>query len=202
MKSFGNTIQPEIHSFAERILTEQDFKEIDAYIDRLDGNKEKRRKAVEDLQNVFDFGPKRPLYYLRMALRGLPEQTRDIMRYSGDYIDQLLKYVSYDMGNQGILKLKTNGLKLSLGTNLRKLRQELPLDLYTNLEGFNNVLYVPAKHQFEVKGRPHLFSAREAITSLYIMKRLAPQISILSENAKLYSENKMADYFYDKSQRY
>jgi hypothetical protein len=49
---------------------------------------------------------------------------------------------------------------------------------------------VPAKHDFDVEaGRPHLFSAKEAVFVCFITKKLAEQIITISSEARKHSEN-------------
>jgi len=156
--------------------------------ENLAGSDEAKARAIQELQEFVGATPKRPLMYINIELMRLPDETRDVVRYAGDYIDQLIKHYAHENGSWG-------ALKKSLGNNLTSLINKLPKPLLQSLKNFNDVIYVNAKHSWDVGSRPHLFSAKEAIFVCFIMKELAGQIIAISPKAKLYSENKINDYY-------
>jgi hypothetical protein len=73
------------------ILSKGDIIIANEIINNIENNN--RIKALEKLAKVLGFIPKRPLYYIYHSVLELPKYgTRDIVRYSGDYIDQLIGF--------------------------------------------------------------------------------------------------------------
>jgi hypothetical protein len=70
----------------------------------------------------------------------------------------------------------------SLGVNLKKLKKVFPADLLDILTRFNDVVYVPAKHEMDVEeDRPHLFSSKEAVFVCFIAKSIENGFNFVSE---------------------
>jgi hypothetical protein len=105
----------------------------------------------------------------------LPEQTRNVVRYAGDYIDQLVKHLASEKGRFGLLSRH-----LSLGSNIKKAKRVLKSELYEALMSYNKLIYVPSKHVFDSKNRQHLFSGKEAVFILFITKKLTEEIITLA----------------------
>ena len=55
---------------------------------------------------------------------------------------------------------------------------------------------MPAKHDWDVGDRPHLFSVQESVLICFITKRLAEQIVSMSDEAKIYNEEKTYAYYH------
>ncbi len=195
-KKFNSEINPEVSNLASRLLSAEEIILADKISEQLLGDEVDRHTAIKHLREFIGVMPKRPVYYLNYEVGGLPENTRDVVRYTGDYIDQLIKNYSYEKGNFHILRYRA--LKLSLGSNLKKLSKDIPKDILDSLTAFNEILYVPAKHVFDVGDRPHLFTAR--VYSCFLMKKFAKQIIPLSIEAKKYSENGKYEYHSDSTQ--
>lgn len=130
------------------------------------------------------------MYYLNWELGYLPEQTRDVIRYAGDFIDHLIKHMTVEHA----VFIKSIGLHRSLGKNIHKLRKVLGEMLYESLNQYNECIYVPAKHDFQVNGHPHRFSGPEAIYACFITVKLGNMIRELSPNAERYASGK--SYYY------
>lgn len=177
-------VQKEIYELAREILSDPEMKEADEISEDLSTPK-KRKSARQKLIQLMMFGPKRPMYYLRGELRDLPRWTRDAMRYLGDYIDHLAKYFSADINKNESLKEK------SLGRNLNALKGKIPENISSFLERFNELLYVPAKHDMKVINRKHRFTCKEVVYSCYMTKKLSEILTKLSPAAKLFSEGKI-----------
>lgn len=194
-KTFNTEIGSTILAVAKLVLSGQEISEANRLSDSLLKDEAHRAKAIEQLRELIGTRPKRPVYYLNDEIKGLPGHTRDVVRYAGDYIDQLIKYCSYEKG--GHRAFRSRALSTSLGGNLTRLKGVLPAPLFQALSKFNEVVYVPAKHEWNVRGRPHLFSAKEAVFICFMMKELAAQIVRLSAEAQAYSESERHGYHYD-----
>lgn len=200
-KDFHNSIAPQIANLAKSILSKEDISKANRLSTLLLGSKENREKAIKTLQESIGYTPKRPVYYLYFEIEGLPEHTRHVVRNAGDYIDQMIKYCSYDKGDFKIMRFR--GLRKSLGENLTKLHKVLPMGLHDLLTEFNEIIYVPSKHEWDVEeDKPHLFSSKEAVFTCLMAKELATKIKPFSQMAQEYDANKMHDYHHDSTQKY
>lgn len=201
MSDFNRTIQPDILAFAENILDSKQLELAEQLSDDLLSNEEDRQHAILHLREIMGTSPKRPIYYLEHEIGGLPEySTRHVVRYAGDYIDQMIKYCSYDKGD--FLIWKTRGLHKSLGQNLNRLKDILPKDLIDMLTKFNEIIYVPAKHTWDIpEDRDHLFSSKEAVYICLMVKNLSALIGPYSEFCVSYNKNEQVHYYYDSSQK-
>lgn len=105
------------------------------------------------------------------------------MRYLGDYIDVLVKEMSFEFtGNE-------ESLKSPLGRNLRVVKDKIPDELYNKLSTYNDFLYVPGKHDFNVPAnRKHRFTSKEVVIAAFVTMKLASEIKSLSKMAREYSE--------------
>lgn len=194
-KTFNSEIGSTILAAAKLVLADREISEANHLSDSLLKDEAARAESIEQLRELIGARPKRPVYYLNDEIKGLPEHTRDVVRYAGDYIDQLIKYCSYEKGDYRAFR--SRALSTSLGGNLTRLKSALPMPLLQALWTFNKVVYVPAKHEWNVRGRPHLFSAKEAVFICFVMKELAAQIVRFSAEAQAYSEGARHDYHYD-----
>jgi len=178
-------IDEKIYSLAQDILSQSKIEEAEKLSLDLASSKSKRNCAIKKLQIMTGLKPKRPLYYCRHELKYLPRWTRNAVRYIGDYIDQLIKYLASEkLANS---KNRTR----SLGSNLKNLENKLPKPLYSNLGKYNELIYVPAKHNFSVKNRKHLFTSKEVVFIYFISLKLKEDIIKISKDAKKYSKEKL-----------
>jgi len=184
-QSFNLSINPKIQNLAKEVLNENERKHAENIAEILLWE-EYREHAIEALHNLIGTIPKRPVYYLNNEINHLPEETRDVIRYAGDYIDQLIKHCAHDKAKWRFLAYHS-----SLGLNLKRLNKILPESLLSILTKYNNFIYVQAKHSWEVGSRPHLFSSKDAVFVCFITKKLAEQIINISKEAKNYSEDKI-----------
>lgn len=153
-------------------------------------SKPKREYAIEFLQHKIGLRPKRPLYYVSLLhLPRIHRQTRDIVRYLGDYLDGLVKCTAADLLNNNFF------LSLSMGVNLWRLKNKVPDQLLNNLSRYNKIVYVPAKHDFKVSNRPHLFTSQEAVFVCFLTVQLAEELKSLSSSARLYCEDKLPEMY-------
>jgi hypothetical protein len=167
---FNLTMRPDIFKLSEDVLGNEGMTEVDALVSDLLSN-DTRDHAVQILQQKVGMCPKRPLYYLNHEICYLPEETRDVVRYAGDYIDQLYKHFSHEKG-RGIFT-RFMGYGRSLGINLSKTKKILDSRLYDILTRYNKLVYTPAKHHWDVGNRPHLFSAKEAVAICLMTVKLS-----------------------------
>lgn len=55
------------------------------------GSRASRSRARDRLVEVVQPQPKRPMYYCQREMTRLPHQTRDALRYVGDFVDMMVK---------------------------------------------------------------------------------------------------------------
>lgn len=188
---FNLSIDPDIEDIAEEILSEKEKDEAEN-ISKCIVSSEHKECAIKTLRNIIGTTPKRPVYYLNERIKYLPDNTRDVMRYAGDYIDQLMKHCAHEKGTWGFMAYRR-----SLKPNLKNLKKTLDENLLSALDKYN-IVYVKAKHEWNVNDRPHLFSSKDTVFMCLITKKLAGQIINISQEAKLYSENKFYNYYNNK----
>ncbi len=130
---------------AEEILNETELEEAEKLSMGIISGGMQKKRAVSFLQQKVGNRPKRPIYYVtEQYLPRLPHHTREVMRYLGDYIDQLVKCI-YKESHRGVLFVPR-----SLGSNLKSLHKIIPKETIDQLTKYNQHLYVPAKHDFDV----------------------------------------------------
>jgi len=151
----------------------------------------KNAEAIKELSSVLGRKPKRPLYYVDMHLRYLPEfGSRDIMRYCGDYIDQLVRFTLEDNRYLSKWFLKP------LGGNLKLLKKYIKPELHEQLMLFNKT-YTSAKHDFNHEEDKCRFNYIDTIHYIFITKHLAEILLPMSERARDYNEHGNTFYSYD-----
>ena len=121
--------------------------------------------------------PKRPHFYLYCFFMELPNWTRDVIEYMGDYIDLLSKALLFDKTKDDRMNHK------SLGPVIAGLKSEkyLPDEMIENLVRYNKEFYRPAKHDIysvniRKMGRRKRFTVREAVYCAFITKKLAEEL--------------------------
>jgi hypothetical protein len=175
-----------IDSLANDVLSTTEFNKTLELIKNFEAGDMGRKSTIAYLQNIIGNRPKRPVYYVtEQYLPHLPHYTRDIMRYLGDYVDILVKYMASE------ILLDKKNLKKSLGINANYLKGKIDDALIKSLINFNEVIYVPAKHDFAVKHKSHRFNYREVIITCVIVVKLANEVKRLSPLAKKYAEDKI-----------
>lgn len=170
---------PEIIQLARDILTEEKYQDAENVARMILSSKRSREIGIAKLKLEIGNHPTRPLWYLWPLLSGLPRYTRDSIRYSGDYLDLLVKELTYE-------KLNGNARKCSLRANAKKIKK-IPdlLELANELVRYCDFLYTPGKHDFSrPPGRSHRFTSREVVLTVYITAELGNRILLVSENAR------------------
>jgi len=154
---------PEIDSLAKEVLTTEKYEETNKVVSMLLKPLKKRKWAHAKLIMEIGYRPTRPLFYLMPLLQGLPRNTRDCIRYLGDYLDLLTKELAFEY-------LGGNSRQSSLGKNAFRL-------LKSNLS--------PEKHDFTLPpGRKHRFTAREVVLTTYVTAVMAKRIKAVSKKAR------------------
>lgn len=150
-----------------------------------------RENVILELSKVLGSKPKRPLYYIQHEISQLPRYgTRNIMRFCGDYIDQLLKFMLEDKSN------RIKWFRGPLGRKIKELREYFDPKLLNELEEFNRI-YTEAKHEFNHSIDESYFNYQDAVFMIYITKDLASKILPLSEGARDYNDHGKNFYRYD-----
>ena len=178
---------PIVIQLAEDTLTPSELYEAERIAIMLAGSKSKRREAIHFLMKFVSPPPKRPLYYAQGEMRVLPRWTRDGIRYLGDYVDLLIKAMTFEYTRDHRCK------KYSLGRNLRMLKPRkhgISQELIDKLKRYNSFLYRPGKHDFSVPpGRGHRFTSKEVVLTAFITMKLAGEIKRISQFATKVSLN-------------
>ncbi|MFA5126406.1 MAG: hypothetical protein WC465_00190 [Patescibacteria group bacterium] len=183
-------VAAKIKDLAKKLLAEKDFENILKLIE--DFNQPQcRRRARDELMAFVGVVPKRPLYYVVANIIHLPDfGTRDIIRYLGDYIDQIVRFTLEEKN------FLSRWSKRPLGPNIIKLKKYIDNDLYECLCLFN-LIYTQAKHDFNHYKDESLFDYKDAIYVIFITKRLANRLLPLSEKARDYNNSGKTLYKYD-----
>ncbi len=169
IKEEAMSVLPEIKKLASDVLTEDELTEAD------ETSEKERKLAVEKLKTLVGKVPKRPLYYLNMELDFLPHWTRDSVKYSGDYLDILVKHLVFYTTNDH------KDRNLPMGPALQKVKKyghNLDDQLISDLIEYNSIFYVPAKHNFSLpEGRKdHRFSSKEVVLTVFVAMKLGKAI--------------------------
>jgi len=182
-----NPLDPTIQELYKSLQKPQKER-VDFLIEKIE---QKDPKAITELTNVLGTKPKRPLYYVAMHIRYLPEfGTRDIMRYCGDYIDQLVRFTLEDR------RYLSTWFKKPLGGNLKLLKKFIEPELHEQLMLFNQT-YTSAKHDFNHDEDKCRFTYVDTIYYIFITKHLAEVLLPLSEKARDYKNHGNTFYSYD-----
>lgn len=171
-------IDQNIKELSGKVLDNEDLKEINRIIDGVkNGDKE---SALKELAEVLGMRPKRPLYYIYYEIVHLPKYgARNIIRYSGDYIDQLVRFTLEDR------RFLSRWFKSPLGHNVNKLKKYINPDFYNCLILFNKI-YAQAKHEFNHHEDKSLFNFKDTAYMIFITKKISQKILLLSERAMHY----------------
>lgn len=175
IKEEAMSVLPEIKKLASDVLTEDELTEADETSEMLIRSEKERKLAVEKLKTLVGKVPKRPLYYLNMELDFLPHWTRDSVKYSGDYLDILVKHLVFYTTNDH------KDRNLPMGPALQKVKKyghNIDDQLISDLIEYNSISYVPAKHNFSLpEGRKdHRFSSKEVVLTVFVAMKLGKAI--------------------------
>lgn len=182
-------INENIKKLSEETLEDKDIERISGIIEELK-NKD-REKAVKELVELVGTKPKRPIYYVAQHIIRLPDNgTRDIIRYLGDYIDQLVRFTLEDKGFFARWFLR------SLGPNIEKLKKYIDINFYNKLVLFN-IIYTQAKHNFNHYEDKSLFNYKDVVYMIFITKKLAQKFLEISERARDYNNQGTNFYRYN-----
>ncbi len=172
-------VLPGIQALAEEMLAEEELAEADIVARSLLGNREEKKWGMAKCVVRVGITPSRPLFYWMLEMRSLPRNTRNCIRYLGDYVDLMVKEMTFE--------LLGKGRKKSLGANSNLLIEEAPsvAGLATKLKKYSDFLYTPGKHDFGLpSGRHHRFTAKEVVLCSYITAILAKEILANSGGAR------------------
>lgn len=183
-------IDKDIQNLANEVLDKEDMQKIEAIINDFQDLKSVE-KAKHELMALIGAVPKRPLYYVVMHMDHLPKHgTRDVIRYLGDYIDQLVRFTLEDK------KFLARWFQNPLGPNIEKLKKYIDIKLYNHLKIFN-IIYTQAKHDFNHYEDKSLFDYEDVVYVTFIVKKLAAQLLFLSERARDYNSHGKTFYRYN-----
>jgi len=173
-------VLPEIQSLTNIVLNSKKISEADTVSRRLLGRKDERRRAIANAVLEVGLTPSRPLLYWSVEMRGLPRNTRDCVRYLGDYMDLLVKEMTHEF-------LGGSARRRSMGSNTKMLLKSAPhvKELAQKLNSYAECIYTPGKHDFSLPpGRKHSFTAKEVVYTAYMTSALAREILSISKNAR------------------
>jgi len=168
----------EIIELARDVLSPNQFEEATKLASINWRNKQERNLVIHRLSELVKPPPKRPLYYAKHEIWRLPSDTRDCIRYLGDYIDLLMKEMAFEFWGKG--------RRSSLTTNAKRLESTPQFrGLSSKLQRYCSLLYTPGKHDFTLPtGRLHRFNAAEVVLTTFITMQLAVEIRSVSKYAE------------------
>lgn len=169
-------VLPEIHDLSRDVLTREKIEDADLVAAKLLGSRKQREWAVAKIIVEVGIEPSRPLFYWAYEARGLPRNTRNCIRYLGDYLDLLTKEMAYEFTGG-------NARRSTLGSNARRIaKQVMKLkSLADLLVRYSDAIYTPGKHDFSVPpGRTHRFTAKEVVLTSYVTANLGERIKLAS----------------------
>ena len=163
------TSSPEILGLARQVLSEEQYNRATKLSIMLVSSKSVKRDAIQELTTLVAPPPKRPMYYAQHEMRLLPRWTRDAIRYLGDYVDLVCKHVV-----QELLKTQPRNAPLGATIDLLEKRTALHDNILTWLKTYNQFLYRPGKHDFQLpRGRSvHRFTSQETVLTAFVTLRL------------------------------
>jgi hypothetical protein len=132
-------------------------------------------------------GVYRPLSYFAMPLYSpyLSGETRDMVESCGAYLEFLLKRVVTMLPWE---RIQAEMDRLPLGSLVRKLRKNLPIEIYNHLLWFSLDIHNHAKHNYHQPDshdiKKHLFELDEVFACYFIVRKLGYQIEKLSGKAQ------------------
>lgn len=173
-------VLPEIQSLAEKVLCTEKLQEANLVAQRLLQSRKERRWAIDKAILEVGSTPSRPLIYWSVEMGGLPRNTRNCIRYLGDYMDLLVKEMTYEL-------LGGDARRRSLGSNARLLAKNVSKarDLAGKIKSYADFIYTPGKHDFSLPpGRKHRFTAKEVVLAAYVTAELARSVLSISECAR------------------
>ncbi len=188
-------ILPELFALANKVLSSSEIDKADRLSLMLVGSEADKEAAIKELKDMVGQDPKRPLYYANHELGFLPRWTRNAVKFLGDYIDQLCKHWAF------MCTKNTMVLKYSMGRSLQVIKNKVEdsnSELIDFLTEYNNVFYVPAKHDFTLPmGRKdHRITSKEVVYSAIITMNLSREIKEITKcNSQLTCHNgEMSDH--------
>jgi len=175
----GLKFLPEVFELARDTLPPDKLKEALVIAEIIQGDKKEREYARATLQLLVKPPPSRPLFYLMHEIKRLPRNTRNCIRYLGDYIDLLTKEITFEF-------VGGNARRSSLGRNSKVLEKVPSLrELASELQRYCEFIYTPGKHDFSLPpGRSHRFTAEEVVLTAYVTIELGNQIKSISKSAR------------------
>lgn len=175
----GLKFLPEVLEIARDTLPPDKLKEALVTAEMIQGDKKERGYARATLQLLVQPPPTRPLYYLMDEIKRLPRNTRNCIRYLGDYIDLLTKEITFEF-------VGGKARRSSLGRNSKALEKVHSLrELAIKLQRYCEFIYTPGKHDFSLPpGRSHRFTAEEVVLTAYVTIELGNQIKSISKLAR------------------
>lgn len=172
-------VNKDIKELSEKILDDKEMDKINRVIGGIgSGDKE---SSLKELAEVLGMMPKRPLYYISHAIFELPGYgTRNVIKYAGDYIDQLVRFTLEDK------RFFSRWFSRPLGANIEKLKKYINIDLYNDLLAFNKI-YAQAKHVYNHDEDKSFFNYKDAVNFIYISKEMSQKLLPLSGRAREYN---------------
>jgi hypothetical protein len=181
-------INPEILALAEELLSLDEIQCAEELSINL-AKKSTRLSAQTALKKMVGCRPKRPIYYAYHEIDRLPHWTRYLIENLGHFVDTMVKCVV----TEKLATTKYNNQPL--GPNLHRLQNKIPGELYSAIEKFNILIYVPAKHDFNVINRIHRFTSKEVVFTIFITLKLKEKLTEISSEVEAYCSDKTNDQY-------
>src|SRR6266566_2211332 len=154
------TSSAEILNLARQVLTEAEFNRAMNLSVMLVSSKSVKRSAIEELTVLVAPPPKRPMSYAQHEIQFLPRWTRDAIRYLGDYVDVVCRHLVDELW-----KVRSGNTSFGATIRILETRRALPDNVLSSLRSYNQFLYRPGKHDFQLpQGRKeHRFTSQETV---------------------------------------
>lgn len=152
-----------ILSLASSVLSEIELTEarMNAYDIEADGDD--RDAAIQRLITLYPEEIKRPVYYLVIEIKALPDRTRTLVFYCASYIETVLK-ICWEK-HRGVWPAFTQGHMLH--------QMNLPEGLSKSLKTHNKLFGRRAKHDFVGYSEDrHLYEVEDAVLCTVITRKL------------------------------
>jgi len=171
-------ISPEILDLAKKLLTNNSINEIfdlsKRYFEKSQQRKVKRRlhELLEEQTPNNSMNAKPLLDYAAIDLFELSSRSRTVVETASASIDHLCGFL--------LQEHDVNRNNMAMGGVLAKLESKkiLEPELIENLQIFNQIAYVPAKHDYPtLSDKSHRFSASDSICILFIVSSLTRTLS-------------------------
>jgi len=175
-------VSAEIACLAERILSEQHYQQAEELARKFSGTSDDKASARNELSEMLQPPPLRPLAYAPWEAQFLPRWSRDTLRILGDFVYKLVKAAVYE--KTGDSNVHWSSLKQAIDEFDRCWTDSS--EVTEVLRSFHSTLYRDAEGEVRpLEGyKEHRFVARDAVLIAFVAMSLAEKITSISHVAQ------------------